>query len=167
MRPDDCERVASIRVGGWRHAYRGLMPAPYLEGLSVAEDTARRRASLAEAPSTTVNLVAEDAAGLVVGWACHGDLRDDGAHEGDAELYALYVDTDRLGTGVGRCLLGESTRRCAAAGYRSAFLWVVEGNARARRFYERAGFRADGTTASWEVAGAHVPEARYVRTLGD
>lgn len=45
------------------------------------------------------------------------------------------------------------------------FLWVLEQNTRARRFYEAAGFAADGTREPFEVADVEVPEVRYIRTL--
>ncbi|MEV5463785.1 GNAT family N-acetyltransferase, partial [Streptomyces cellulosae] len=38
-------------------------------------------------------------------------------------------------------------------------------NDRARRFYERAGFRADGAEEPFEVDGVAVPEVRYARPL--
>nr|WP_309141731.1 GNAT family N-acetyltransferase [Streptomyces griseicoloratus] len=161
----DCEPVSRIRVGGWRSAYRGLMPQPYLDGLSVAEDAARRRTLFTRAPDGVVNLVAEDDGGGIVGWACHGPCRDGEPHTADAELYALYVDAARLGGGIGRALLGESVRRCTAAGYERMLLWVLKGNTRARRFYEKAGFHADGTEEPFDVDGVAVPEVRYVRTL--
>ncbi|MGV9287243.1 N-acetyltransferase family protein [Streptomyces sp. NPDC003719] len=161
----DCDRVSAIRVRGWQSAYRGLMPQSYLDGLSVAEDAERRRALFAPPPAGPVNLVAEDDAGDVVGWACHGPYRDGELRTGDAELYALYVDPGRLGGGVGQALLRESVRRCAAAGHARMLLWVLDGNARARRFYERAGFHADGAAESSDVDGVAVPEVRYARQL--
>ncbi|PZT70773.1 GNAT family N-acetyltransferase [Streptomyces sp. SW4] len=162
----DCDRVSEIRVGGWRHAYRGLMPQAYLDRLSVADDAERRRQFLTRAPAEVVNLVAEDDAGDLVGWACHGPYREGEAHTADAELYALYVAPDRLGGGVGQALLRESVRRCTAAGYPRMLLWVLRGNARARRFYERAGFHADGAEEPFDVDGVAVPEVRYARPLG-
>jgi hypothetical protein len=45
------------------------------------------------------------------------------------------------------------------------YLWVLRDNARARRFYERSGFRADGVEEPYEVAGVAVPEVRYAREL--
>jgi len=165
MTADDCGHVSDIRIRGWRTAYRGLMPQSYLDGLDVAEDAERRRALFARTPVGTVNLVAEDDDGKVVGWACHGPYRDGESLTEDAELYALYVDAARFGTGIGRALLQESVRACAEAGQGRMLLWVVEGNARARRFYERAGFRADGAEEPFEVAGAVVPEVRYARDL--
>jgi ribosomal protein S18 acetylase RimI-like enzyme len=161
----DCVRVSEIRIRGWQTAYRGLMPQPYLDGLDAAEDAERRRALFTRAPDGLVNLVAETDGGEIVGWACHGPYRDGERRTADAELYALYVDTGRFGTGVGQSLLRESVRRCAAAGHTRMLLWVLRGNARARRFYERAGFGADGTEEPFEVEGVEVPEVRYATDL--
>ncbi|MEV6194633.1 GNAT family N-acetyltransferase [Streptomyces sp. NPDC051920] len=164
MTLDDCERVAEIRVGGWRSAYKGLIPQSYLDRLSVAEDAARRRERLGQGDAAVVNLVAERA-GRVVGWACHGPGRDDEVRSGDAELYAIYVDPDVLGQGVGQALLRESVDRCAAAGHERMLLWVLKENTAARRFYERAGFGPDGAEEPFEADGVAVPEVRYARVL--
>ncbi|MFF7160281.1 GNAT family N-acetyltransferase [Streptomyces sp. NPDC008086] len=165
MRLADCDRVAEIRVGGWRSAYQGLMPQSYLDAMDVAQDAERRRVHFTGAGRGVVNLVAEEE-DRVVGWACHGPYRNGEAHTEDAELYALYVDPVRYGAGTGHALLQESIRRCTAAGRRRMLLWVLKDNTRARRFYERAGFRADGAEEPFEVDGVEVPEVRYARELG-
>ncbi|SDN26609.1 L-amino acid N-acyltransferase YncA [Streptomyces sp. cf386] len=164
MTPADCDRVAEIRVGGWQSAYQSLVPQSYLDAMNVAQDAERRRAYLAQTDGSVVDLVAE-LAGEVVGWACHGPYRDGEVHTEDAELYAIYVDSGRYGAGVGHALLQESLRRCTAAGHARMLLWVLRDNARARRFYERAGFLADGAEEPFEVEGVEVPEVRYAREL--
>ncbi|MET7285404.1 GNAT family N-acetyltransferase [Streptomyces sp. NPDC005573] len=159
----DCERVSEIRVRGWQHAYRGLMPQPYLDALSVARDAERRRERFGTGDGPVVNLVAERAGGTV-GWAAVGPYRDDeGGTTADAELYAIYVDPAHLGSGVGRALLAESLGRCSGAS--RLLLWVLRENTRARRFYERAGFRPDGAEEPFDVDGVAVPEVRYARQL--
>jgi len=160
----DCERVAEIRVGGWRTAYRGIIPQSYLDAMSVPEDTERRRTRFRQGDPGVVNLVAERD-GRVVGWVCHGPYRDGELRTEDAELYAIYLDPAHFGAGVGRTLLKESLRRCSSAGHPRMRLWVLRENARARRFYEAAGFRPDGTEEPFEVDGVQVPEVRYVREL--
>jgi GNAT superfamily N-acetyltransferase len=59
------------------------------------------------------------------------------------QLYALYVLPDEWGSRV-----GSSLHDAAVAGLRElgpeARLWVLEANTRARRFYERRGWRLDG-----------------------
>jgi ribosomal protein S18 acetylase RimI-like enzyme len=158
----DCDRVSEIRVRGWQHAYRGLMPQPYLDALSVAEDAEKRRSWFTQGNGAVVNLVAERD-GEIVGWAAHGPYRDGEVRTGDAELYALYVDPAHLGSGVGRALLAETVEQRSR--HPRMFLWVLKENTRARRFYERAGFRADGAEEPFDVDGVAVPEVRYARTL--
>ncbi|MGW7547688.1 N-acetyltransferase family protein [Streptomyces sp. NPDC054770] len=162
MTLDDCDRVSEIRVRGWQYAYRGLMPQPFLDGLSVEGDAERRRTRFLDGGDGVTELVAERG-GSIVGWAAHGPYRDGEVRTGDAELYAIYVDAAHLGTGAGRALLATVLEQCA--GYARVYLWVLKGNARARRFYEIAGFTADGAEEPYEVDGVAVPEVRYVREL--
>jgi ribosomal protein S18 acetylase RimI-like enzyme len=63
-----------------------------------------------------------------------------------AELYAIYLDQAVVGRGIGRALLAQALADLRRRGYQSAMLWVLATNARARRFYEAAGWRADGVT---------------------
>ncbi|MEU3524688.1 GNAT family N-acetyltransferase [Streptomyces sp. NPDC038707] len=156
----DCDRVSEIRVRGWQHAYRGLVPQPYLDRLSVAADAERRRERFADGAGPVVNLVAERD-GRVLGWAAVGPYRDGDAYTADAELYAVYVDPAHLGGGIGRALLAAAAGRCPAGA--RLLLWVLKGNAPARRFYERAGFRADGAEEPFDADGVPVSEVRYVR----
>ncbi|MFE7466001.1 GNAT family N-acetyltransferase [Streptomyces sp. NPDC057499] len=168
MTADDCAAVTLLRARGWRAAYTGLVPGTYLDAVErdVAEDAERRRASLARG-GPLVNLVAERPGPGLIGWACYGPLHRSPAPPGRGELYALYVAPEQIGTGAGRALMAEVLARAAAEELRELELWVLRGNVRARRFYERAGFGADGTEESFEADGAQVPEVRYVRTPGD
>ncbi|MER7111488.1 GNAT family N-acetyltransferase [Streptomyces sp. NPDC000229] len=164
MVEDDCEAVAEVRVRGWRFAYEGLIPAWYLRAMSAEADAETRRRHFAQDGARHVNLVAERA-GSVVGWACYGPYRDGQAATGEGELYALYARPDQVSTGVGRALMDETVARAAADGYPALRLWVLKDNARARRFYEKAGFAPDGAEEPWHVAGVTVSELRYIRRL--
>ncbi|MEQ8148147.1 GNAT family N-acetyltransferase [Streptomyces sp. OP7] len=165
MTADDCAGVAGIRVAGWRYAYRGLVPQAYLDGMDVGEQAEWQRARLAAGDGSVVDLVAEAEDGTLVGWATYGPYRDGDVRTEDGELYALYVSPERIGQGLGRTLLTEVTGRCAAAGHRRVFLWVLRDNARARRFYTAAGYTSDGAEEHFQLAGIPVPEVRYVREL--
>jgi GNAT superfamily N-acetyltransferase len=76
-------------------------------------------------------------------------------------LEQLYIATDHQGAGVGR-LLVDHAKRLHPGGLE---LWVFQRNARARRFYESAGFvlaeLTDGATIE-----EREPDARYVWTPG-
>lgn len=160
----DCAAVADIRVRGWQAAYAGMIPQGYLDAMDAAEDTERRRAYLTT-DGGPLNLVAETSDATVTGWACYGPCRDKGAHPRSGELYALYVHPARIGTGTGHSLLAEVISRASVDGFGELALWVLRENVRARRFYERAGFRPDGAEEAFEAGGTMVPEVRYVRAL--
>ncbi|UQA92253.1 GNAT family N-acetyltransferase [Streptomyces halobius] len=57
--------------------------------------------------------------------------------------------------------MAAGMERARASGFRSLRLWVVRGNARAQRFYERAGLAPDGSEEAYEVGGISAPELRY------
>ena len=56
--------------------------------------------------------------------------------------------------------------RLAEAGFHQATLWVLDTNVRARRFYEAAGWSADGTVKRDERLGFPIREVRYRRLIG-
>jgi GNAT superfamily N-acetyltransferase len=61
-------------------------------------------------------------------------------------LNGLYVLPEAWGTGVAAELHDRALDALRDAGVDTARLWVLEGNTRARRFYEKRGWFVDGTT---------------------
>jgi len=107
-------------------------------------------------------LLLDDPGVSVVG-AFDGDTPVGYAAFDDASLRHLAVAPERFGTG-----LADHLHECAAlawrtAGTRQAELWVLEANARARRFYERHGWTLDGRsqTCPWPP---HPVEVGYRRS---
>nr|WP_239478560.1 GNAT family N-acetyltransferase [Rothia sp. ZJ1223] len=60
------------------------------------------------------------------------------------EIYALYLSPTFIGKGLDRLLRQDAIARLAEAGFKQVNLWVLEGNAQAIRFYERAGLSLTG-----------------------
>jgi GNAT superfamily N-acetyltransferase len=115
------------------------------------------RIATPEAHSHT--LVAERDA-EVVGFAHLGAARED-AGVGLGELYAISVQPDAWGLGVGRALMVETLTLLRSEGFSEAILWVLDDNPRTRRFYELAGWYADGGAKDEEWLGTSVREIRY------
>jgi GNAT superfamily N-acetyltransferase len=110
-------------------------------------------------PSTLVAVNGSTICGLATTGLCRDvDLSNFG------ELVAIYVDPAYMRTGVGRLLIAAARERLRAVGVRQAALWVLDGNARARRFYERDGWRFDGTRRTRTYGNTPVVEVRYRRT---
>ncbi|MDT0442286.1 GNAT family N-acetyltransferase [Streptomyces johnsoniae] len=178
MTPGDIEGVARVRIQGWRHAYRGLVPQDYLDGMRPELFAAMLRAAAPGEPADRVHLVADARGTGVIGWAHPGAYRPDehvderpGRPQEEAgqgsygELYALYLVPEFIGTGVGRALLDSSLRWLAGQGHRRLRLWVLRDNAMGRRFYDRVGLVADGAVRTDAIAGMPVNEVRYAAAL--
>jgi ribosomal protein S18 acetylase RimI-like enzyme len=156
----DAEALGSLHVRAWQRAYRSLMPDDYLDGLSIDDRNEMWATALGRDPRIpSGRLVAEDD-GEVVGFIIVGPA---GGEEDSAEgeVYALNVDPDAWGRGAGQALLAAGEAALRSAGFAEAMLWVHPGNERARRFYERAGWRDDGAERDEEVLGVETPEVRY------
>ena len=93
-----------------------------------------------------------------------GALTPAGLSGETGELYTLYVVPAHWSTGVGRALTDAALDGLRAAGYRRVVLWTLTENARARRFYDKAGFAPDGATTILADLGS-VEELRYARDL--
>jgi GNAT superfamily N-acetyltransferase len=152
--PGDAEGVALVHVETWQAAYAHALPADLLGALSVAD---RAEGHRRHPPSFVAELE-----GTIIGFAGVGRSADPAA---DGELFTIYVHPDHWGTGVGRALLEAAENELRARGHAEAILWVLDDNPRARRFYERAGWSADGTTRRVELFGFDLLEARYAKRL--
>ena len=75
-----------------------------------------------------------------------------------AEIVAIHSLPQSWGTGLGHAMLAEALKQI---GEGTVFLWAFRENKRARRLYEKHGFRWDGTERISEFDGA--AEVRYVR----
>jgi L-amino acid N-acyltransferase YncA len=137
------------------------MPDEYLDGLS-AEDRAAMWARRIESTGGAGMFVAV-AEGVAVGFAAFGGCAEPNADTRVGELYAINVDPDHWGNGLGRRLLTAAMQELRSDGYQELVLWVVPENARARGLYESEGWIADGATREDEVLGATVAEVRYRR----
>ncbi|WIM97284.1 GNAT family N-acetyltransferase [Actinoplanes oblitus] len=82
-----------------------------------------------------------------------------------AELYAIHVDPDHIGTGIGRALMIHALKELPSIGGDRAVLWVLTENHQARRFYERGGWHPDGATRTEPVNDVPVPQLRYSHPL--
>lgn len=145
--PTDAHALATVHVASWRAAYRGLMPDEVLAGLSVPERHQLWSDRLTAPEERTSVVVATDAR-RVVGFAAVGPplVPTDRADSTLGDLYALYLDPDHWGQGIGTPLHDAALDRLVAHSFTHAGLWVLNGNLRALRFYHRHGWTDTGRT---------------------
>ena len=123
-----------VHYRAWQEAYAGLIDCDYLAGMSEEK-------CIKQAYQWRENvLVAKDGDG-VIGFVGAGRSFD--ADYGECgEIYALYILSKYYGKGVGYALMNAAFERLS--GCKRVILWVLRGNERAIKFYERYGFQVDG-----------------------
>ena len=158
---DDVDAIASAHIDGWRVGYRGVVPDDYLDAEDFA--TSRRDRWRTWAPGADEDRVFVVALqGRVVGFGHVGPERLDpvcdhsGSDEaieisgsGRAEVYAFYLHPTAWGSGGAGALMSRCEEFLRDEGYRSAVLWVLRDNPRARSFYEKAGWIVTGQESAF------------------
>ncbi|NUT19842.1 MAG: GNAT family N-acetyltransferase [Hamadaea sp.] len=151
-RAEDAAAVAEIWTKGWADGHLGNVPDDLVAVRT--PESFRQRAAERVLQTTVAVSESEQIAGFVM---VVGD-----------EVEQVYVASDHRGGGVAANLLAEAERQVAAGGHGQAWLAVVDGNHRARRFYERCGWTDDGMfTYQAEAASGtlSVPCHRYVKPV--
>ena len=126
---------AYVHYKSWHETYHGLIDESYLQDRMTLDFCMRA------AHRWPDNLwVAKDGE-TVVGFMGCGPYRDDTLPE-HGEVFGIYVLEAYHGQKVGYALMNTALDQLAD--YDRIALWVLKGNEKAIRFYERYGFRFDG-----------------------
>ena len=169
----DAAQISAVMRDSWLAAYDGIIAPALIDQATAPDGGARIRQSFRLRPWQKMIAAVDDG---IVGYASFGPERDvleepwpypltpAGSDGQVAELYALYVHPAWWSTGTGRALMDHVLASVRAAGYAGITLWVLESNARARRFYHLAGFAPDGARHLLEDLGG-VTEIRYRQAL--
>lgn len=156
----DAERIAHVHVTSWREAYSDVLPSEVLAHLDEGKRTEQWREILTDLDRGTSVWVAEEE-DAVLGFASLGPSRDEDADRTTLEIYTIYLEPSAWGHGVARELM--RTVLSAVPDTSTVTLWALDANDRARHFYRRNGFTADGVERMEEIGGQHFREVRYRR----
>lgn len=178
--PDDASAVAGVHAESLRASAPDLLPAhltPIVLPPAGAAPRARawQRWIERERTSTFVSLTGATVTGFCTLHPAADDRRAGAAGTGTAgtghargcgEIASFYVLPSEWRQGTGRRLGERTLAEACARGFDEVVLWVLETNARARRFYESLGFRPDGASKVFlERPYASWRELRYRRAV--
>lgn len=150
---------AFVHWQAWKETYPGLIDQTFLDGRTLEKS---ERIALQAFQDGYPTFVAKDGE-RVVGFVDYGaywdeDLPGEGLTDA-GEVYAIYILKAYYGRGVGYALMRKALEELKR--HRQIAVWVLEGNARAIRFYTRCGFRFDGKKQALAL-GTPVTEVRMI-----
>jgi ribosomal protein S18 acetylase RimI-like enzyme len=155
----DAQAVSRLHADSWRRAYRGMYTDEFLDGDLDGERLGVWAARLSEPPANQYVLLAQDA-GRLAGFVC-GYADDDPAW--GSLIDNLHVSTDDRRKGIASELMKRAAQWFAVTAKTPAFyLWVLEGNTPARRFYEALGATHAETESRMLGSGNPGRVCRYV-----
>lgn len=150
---DDLFAVSRVYEESWREAYRGLLPQEYLDSIPLGKWVPYLEQAGREP------LILLDGEKIIGAAGCCASRVPEMA--GWGEIASIYLLPENWGNGWGKALLSAAVEQLESMGYQDLFLWVLEGNQRARAFYERMGFHPSGAYTEDEIGGVPVREIQY------
>lgn len=154
----DAEEISRIIARSWRGAYQGLIDPVYLDRLPEEYWLPAMRSWLSS--GRMYGFLAE-ANNQPVGCVICGRGRDED-HATWGEIVSLYVLPDMMGRGVGAALLNAAMDSLRHDGYDRVYLWCIQGNDRADRFYQHHGFIATFDRVNYRIGSGDVSDIRYI-----
>jgi GNAT superfamily N-acetyltransferase len=144
-------------------SYRAFAP-PDWEPPDMAIEGMRMRAQLAQ-PETWCEIaeIEQAIAGHVAFMSARSHPLGAAVGADVAHLWQLFVRRRFWGSGAAGRLLADAVAEAAGRGFRAMRLFTPEGQARARRFYEREGWTLHGAPFD---GGLGIPLVEYRRELG-
>jgi GNAT superfamily N-acetyltransferase len=154
----DATRIAALHATSWRGAYRGMLSEQFLDGDILSERKAVWVGRLTEPPINQKVVLAEINDELA-GFACAFGSEDP---ELGTLLDNLHVYPQFQRQGVGARLMNEIVCWCRAERpHEGLFLWVLEANLPARRFYDNLCGEQVGAEVWHSPDGGALPSLCY------
>ena len=156
---EDAALISRIIARSWCGAYQELIDPVYLSRLPEEYWLPSMRSWLAS--GRMYGFIAEQderPAGCVI---CGRGRDEDHADWG--EIVSLYILPEVMGQGVGSALLTEALTALREDGYDRVYLWAIEGNKRALRFYRKHGFMLTSDRVHYKIGSGDVADVRLIR----
>lgn len=158
---DDAKTLGEIHSSSWKAAYKGIIPEKVLDNITAKKREKYFKKALSEA-------LEEDAiifeGNKPAGFICIGKCRDKDKDVFYGEICGLYLLPNYWHKSLGSKLINWGLAELEKRNYTKDTLWVLEENLSAIRFYEKIGFKFDGTVNEIDI-GKKLNEVRYEKKL--
>ncbi len=138
---EDAKSLAHIIVESWKSAYEDLIPKDEIAKFLDKERRQRQfEKFIKEDEIVLIGFYKNIPCGLVF-----ANKDNDEELEDCASIYSIYLLEEYWGKGLATSLMNEVINILRTEGCKEVMLWVYEANKRAIGFYEKSGFKFDGT----------------------
>lgn len=157
----DAKALGLIHSQAWRIEYKGIIPDDILEIFTPEKREEYFKNAIINKTEETAVI---ESGGSTIGFVTLGRSRDDDSSSDCGEIWGIYISPGFWRRGFGKTMLSWGLEELGARGFLKVTLWVLEDNMRARKFYEKQGFRFDGTVKEIKI-GKQLNEIRYIKVL--
>ena len=161
MTEADCKAIGELYAAAWKAGYKGLLPSELLDKITPEKYEVRTHANgFLDGGS----FVAVEGERIVA--HCHARASNEPKMRGWGEIHTLYTHPDCWRMGFGSAVLKRAEEWLIGQGFNSVYLYVLEGNERAARFYRAQGYFPNLDTLCCDLGcGVIVTDNRYVKQL--
>lgn len=159
---DDAEYLVKIHSESSLAGFKDIIPADALhEAFSVERRTKRFISELTEGvPKTAISFENNEPAGFISFGKCRYGNND----KSWIEIWRVYLLPKFWGSGISRELMEWGFNEIFQDNFKNIELWVLEENLRARKFYEKMGFKPDNKFQMINM-GRELKEIRYIKSF--
>jgi len=160
----DAAEVAQLHLVASMSLYEGQVPFEHWAATPMPKRTSYWKEAI-EFGEPQVLVALED--DIIVGMIGYDRSRDPKTPNTTGEIWAFYVDPDRIGQGIGLALWDAAREGLVDEGCTDVTVWLPLRQERTLRFHDMAGFKREMNTARTVPMGdARVEEVRLKRSLG-
>ena len=138
----------------WKYAYKDIIPQSFLDSIP----TGKWASNLDKNGRETLIMLEDNE---IIGTSSFSESRFSEFH-GMGEIISIYLLPQYIRKGYGTHLLRAAISELKKLGYHEIFLWVLEENYPAIKFYEKNGFVKTDKFLDDTIGGKSLREIQYI-----
>lgn len=152
------KELGEIHSEYWKVAYKDIIPDEILNNITSEKREKYFEKALKEGLEEDA-IISNDK--QAIGFICIGKCRDEDKDSTYGEIWGIYLLPQYWNKGIGSILINWGLEELRKRGYKKVTLWVLEENLKARRFYEKVGFKQEDLVKEICI-GKTLRECRYI-----
>ena len=133
---DDANDLSLVYQISWKTAYKDMVPDEYLNNVPEDHWTESFKTWIKSKELKVTVILDEE---KIIGGIVYGKAREEKLSN-CGEIISLYVLPQYFGKGAGKLLMDCAINNLRFDGYSKAYIWVLDKNIRAQKFYKKYNF---------------------------